>query len=157
MSNDFTASQDCINLVTAFEGCKLTAYPDQGGVWTIGYGHTGPDVYEGLTITQDQAIAFLQQDLQTASSAVNRYVTVDLQQNQFDPLVDFVFNEGAGRLQHSTLLRDLNAGNYSAAADQFLVWDIAAGKVDAGLYRRREAERAMFLGQDWTVYNNGVA
>jgi len=142
--NDLIYSGNGLSLTEQFEGCELTAYQDQVGVWTIGYGHTGPDVVAGLTITQDQAQALLAQDVQSAAACVNNSVTVQLSQDEFDALVDFVFNLGVGAFESSTLLRDLNAANFTAAAAQFDLWDHAGGAVVAGLLRRRQAETALF-------------
>jgi lysozyme len=142
--NNLTYSGTGLSLTEQFEGCRLTAYQDQVGVWTIGYGHTGPDVVAGLTITQAQAEAYLAADVQSAAACVNRAVTVPLSQEEFDALVDFVFNLGSGSFEGSTLLQLLNAGNMAAAAEQFNRWDRAGGAVVAGLLRRRQAETALF-------------
>jgi lysozyme len=146
--NDLTYSDNGLSLTEGFEGLSLNAYQDQVGVWTIGYGHTGPDVTSGLTITQDQAQDLLAQDVASAAAFVNNAVTVTLGQNEFDALVDFVFNLGAGAFRSSTLLRNLNAGNYAAAANQFDAWDHAGGTVVAGLLRRRQSETALFNTPD---------
>jgi lysozyme len=142
--NNLTYSGKGLCLTEQFEGCRLTAYQDQVGVWTIGYGHTGPDVTPQLTITQDQAQTLLAHDVGNAAACVNRVVAIELTQDEFDALVDFVFNLGTGAFTGSTLLRDLNAGNITAAAAQFDEWDHAGGAVVAGLLRRRQAETAMF-------------
>ena len=126
-----------------FEGCKLTAYQDQVGVWTIGYGHTR-GVTSGMTCTQEQAESWLQEDIQWAVDAVNSNVVVALTQGEFDALVDFVFNLGVGNFKQSDLLRLLNMGDYTAAAAQFPRWDIAGGNAVAGLLRRRLAEKSEF-------------
>jgi lysozyme len=144
--NSLIYSGNGLSLTEQFEGCELTAYQDQVGVWTIGYGHTGPDVVSGLTITQQQAQDFLAQDVTSAAACINRSVTIQLSQDEFDALVDFVFNLGVGAFQGSTLLVDLNAGNITAAAAQFDLWDHAGGAVVAGLLRRRQAETALFEG-----------
>ncbi|HEY6847864.1 MAG TPA: lysozyme [Terracidiphilus sp.] len=143
-ANDLTYSSSGLSLTEQFEGCELSAYQDQVGVWTIGYGHTGPDVTPGLSITLDQAQALLAQDVAGASACVNKVITVQLTQDEFDALVDFVFNLGAGAFTGSTLVRDLNAGDFTAAAAQFDLWDHAGGAVVAGLLRRRQAEAALF-------------
>jgi len=142
--NNLTYSGNGLSLTEQFEGCELSAYQDQVGVWTIGYGHTGPDVVAGLTITLEQAQALLAQDVGSAAASVNRCVTVQLSQNEFDALVDFVFNLGTGAFESSTLLRDLNAADFAAAATQFDLWDHAGGAVVAGLLRRRQAETTLF-------------
>jgi lysozyme len=150
--NNLTYSGNGLALTEQFEGCRLTAYQDQVGVWTIGYGHTGPDVTPQLTITQDQAQDLLVQDVSSAAACVNNVVTLQLSQDEFDALVDFVFNLGVGAFTGSTLLRDLNAGDLTAAAAQFDLWDHAGGAVVAGLLRRRQAEMAMFdSGESSTV------
>jgi lysozyme len=113
-------------------------------VWTIGYGHTGPGVHPGLTITQDQADAFLASDIAGAVACVNRLVTSKINQNQFDALVDFVFNLGCASLAGSALLKLLNQGNFISAAEQFQRWGHAGGVVVQGLLERRRAEAALF-------------
>lgn len=129
------------------EGLKLHAYPDPatgGEPWTIGVGHTG-GVKQGDTCTREEAIDWLRQDAVTAEKCINNSVRVVLTQNQFDALVSFVFNVGCGNFRSSTLLRKLNEGDDLAAADQFAVWNKAAGKVMAGLTNRRESEKEQFL------------
>lgn len=142
--NNLTYDGTGLSLTEQCEGCQLTAYQDQVGKWTIGYGHTGSDVTPGLTITMDQAQQLLQQDVAKASACVNDNVTVQLTQDEFDALVDFVFNLGPGNFEGSTLLRDLNTGDFTAAAGQFELWDHAGGAVVAGLLRRRQQEEALF-------------
>lgn len=138
-----------IALIKEFEGCKLTAYQDSVGVWTIGYGWTQPvdgkPIRAGMTIKQETAERLLKTGLVSYEIAVSRLVKVSLTQGQFDALVSFTYNLGARSLSTSTLLRKLNAGDYAGAADEFLRWNKAGGKVLNGLTRRREAERALFL------------
>jgi lysozyme len=142
--NNLTYSGKGLALTEQWEGCRLTAYQDQVGVWTIGYGHTGADVTSGLTITRQQAEALLAKDVLAAARCVNTMVKLQLTQYEFDALVDFVFNLGTGAFVRSTLLTALNAGNIAAAAAQFASWDRAGGIVVAGLLRRRQAERGLF-------------
>ena len=133
-----------IAAIKSYEGVRLNAYLDSVGVPTIGVGHTlGVKISD--TITADQADEFLRADLEDAEDAVNQLVKVPLNQGQFDALVSFVFNLGRGSLQRSTLLKLLNAGDYDGAADQFLVWNQAGGRVLPGLVKRRTSERIMFL------------
>jgi GH24 family phage-related lysozyme (muramidase) len=138
-----------IALIKEFEGCKLTAYQDSVGVWTIGYGWTQPvdgkPIRTGMTINQDTAERLLKTGLVSYENDVTRLVKVSLTQGQFDALVAFTYNLGARSLSTSTLLRKLNAGDYSGAADEFLRWNKAGGKVLNGLTRRRMAERQVFL------------
>lgn len=136
-------SKALLDLLESFEGCELKAYQDNGGVWTIGYGHT-KDVYPGMWITLQQAENFADQDLSLAESYVNAFVYAELSQNEFDALVDFVFNLGAENFRQSTMLSLLNEGDYRAAADQFARWDRCKGVILAGLLRRRLAEKALF-------------
>lgn len=142
-------SQRGIDLIKQFEGLSLTAYPDPGTggePWTIGYGHTG-GVKKGQTITESRAEELLREDVRRFEVAVDRLVKVPLTQAQFDALLSFAFNLGAGNLGSSTLLRLLNAGDYAGAAAQFERWVNAAGKIMPGLVRRRAAERALFEGK----------
>ncbi|PAN73867.1 lysozyme [Enterobacter cloacae] len=142
-------SEKGVALIKEFEGCKLTAYQDSVGVWTIGYGWTQPvdgkPIRAGMTIKQETAERLLKTGLVSYESDVSRLVKVSLTQGQFDALVSFTYNLGARSLSTSTLLRKLNAGDYAGAADEFLRWNKAGGKVLNGLTRRREAERALFL------------
>lgn len=140
----FSYSDAGFALTKQFEGLNLAAYQDQVGVWTIGYGHTGPGVHGGLTITEADAELLLHSDVAGAVACVNRSVTAEITQCQFDALVDFVFNLGGASLLGSTLLRCVNAGNCEAAGPQFLLWDHAGGRVIPGLLRRRQAELALF-------------
>jgi lysozyme len=146
MKTPLTYSREGLHLTEQFEGCRLQAYQDIKGVWTIGYGHTR-GVYLGQTITQAQAEAFLLEDVQVAVAAVNCLVTVQLTQHEFDALVDFVFNIGETAFATSTLLRRLNVRNFAAAAGEFERWDMCGGQHVAGLLRRRLAEKAEFLSE----------
>lgn len=144
-------SQNGIDLIKSFEGCKLTAYKCPSGVWTIGYGHTN-GVKQGMKITKKQAEHYLKNDLKTYENYVNKYVKVKLNQNQFDALVSFTFNCGGGALKGSALLKRLNSGNYNAAANELLKWNKSNGIILVGLTRRRNAEKALFLKQSATYY-----
>lgn len=137
-------SQAGIDAVKDYEGVRLKAYDDGVGVWTIGVGHTA-GVKRGDVITMDQVDEFLRADLEDAEQAVNARVVAPLSQGQFDALVSFVFNVGAGAFIASTLLKKLNARDYDGAADEFLRWNKAGGRVMAGLTKRRISERMMFL------------
>lgn len=127
------------DLIRAFEGCKLTAYQDIGGVWTIGYGHVGKDVYEGLVWTQTQADEALTNDLLHASTLLNLY-SPGLTDGPLEALTDFVFNIGIGHYRTSTLCQLVNAQDWVGVKAQLLLWDHSNGTVVAGLLRRREAE-----------------
>ena len=138
-------SQNAIDVIKHFEGCRLTAYKCPAGIWTIGYGHTGADVKKGMIITQEQAENLLKQDLVVHTNNVSKLVKVPLTQNQFDALVSFEYNVGYGNLKNSTLLKLLNQKKYEEAAQQFLRWKYAKGVVLAGLVKRRNAEMKLFM------------
>jgi GH24 family phage-related lysozyme (muramidase) len=165
-----------VELIKSFEGIpdgdpstvNIDAYLDPVGIWTIGWGHAIPfqggflrgadneatarALYPG-GITLEQAETLLRGDLIDTAAAVSSLAQVALDDGQFGALVAFAFNLGSGALAKSTLLRLLNAGDVAGAADQFLAWN--KGRVNgvlqplAGLTRRRRAERALFLGEDW--------
>jgi GH24 family phage-related lysozyme (muramidase) len=168
--------QAAVDLIKSFEGVpdgdpstvNIDAYLCPAGVWTIGWGHALMDAGAQLKgaqnkararqlypggITREQAEALLRADLIPRAASVSSLLKVAVDDHQFGALIALVFNIGAANLAASTLLRKLNAGDATGAAEQFLAWDKA--RVDgvlqplAGLTRRRKAERAMFLGQDW--------
>jgi lysozyme len=142
-------------LIEGFEGCRLEPYRDVVGVWTIGYGHTGEDVYSGCDpISQEQADQLLAADLQAFEAHVGILCPTNTQQ-QFDALVSFAYNLGVGALQGSTLRRMHNAGDYDGAAGQFGRWNHAGGRVLAGLTRRRGVEAQVYANGDYSgaVYN----
>lgn len=133
------------DIVKEFEGLRLEAYKCPAGVWTIGYGHTR-GVIPGDVITEAEAEALLAEDLEDSEDAVRAFVNVELNQNQFDALVSFVYNLGSGNFNSSTLLRKLNNGDYLGAANEFNRWNKAGGVVLSGLVRRRNAEANLFIG-----------
>lgn len=128
-----------LELLSLREGVRTKAYRDVKGIWTIGVGHTGPEVVEGLVWTYDQIRDALRKDVSIAEKAINGTVRVQLTQNQFDALVSFVFNVGVGAFTRSTLLKVLNQGNYSEAANQFDRWHIPIQ-----ITSRRNSERDQF-------------
>ena len=136
--------------ITQRESNVLTAYKDSVGIWTIGVGHTSaagaPTVTSGLKITAAESDAILSRDLAKFERAVLGAVKVPLKQHEFDALVSLAFNIGDGAFAKSTLVRKLNAGDRLGAANQFLVWNKAGGRVLQGLVNRRQSERDQFLG-----------
>ena len=136
-----------LELLKKSEGFRSGVYLDVNGFPTIGYGHRllHPESFP-KGIDEAQAAEILVSDVRDAEQAVTRLVKVPLTQGQFDALVDFCFNLGAGRLAASTLLKILNGGRYEAAAEQLLRWDIAGGQKNAGLKSRREAEFSLWSG-----------
>jgi GH24 family phage-related lysozyme (muramidase) len=141
-----------LRLLKSFEGLRLQAYLDPVGIWTIGYGTT-TGVRPGMRITEAEAEALLQRDLARFEQAVSQLITVPLNEDQYSALVSFTYNVGEGALSSSTLRRLLNQRDYLGAADQLLRWNRGdGGRELVGLTRRRRAERALFLGQDYTVF-----
>lgn len=141
-------SNACTDLIKEFEGVRLKAYPDPatgGKPYTIGVGHTGPEVKLGLVWTMAQVDAALAADLVKFTLGVRALVIkVATTQHQFDALVSFAFNCGLANLKSSTLLRKHLAGDHAGAKLEFAKWNKAAGKVMAGLTRRRAAEAALY-------------
>ena len=142
--------------IAAHEGIVLKAYPDPGtggAPWTIGIGHTAaagpPRVTKGMTITRQQAFAILAADLARYEATVASAIPVALAVREFDALVSLCFNIGPGNFARSTLARRLNTGDRAGAANGFLSWTKAAGRVLPGLVRRRADERRLFLTGDY--------
>jgi lysozyme len=146
-------SDEGFDLIKHFEGCELEAYKCAAGVWTIGYGHT-KDVQEGDVWNKEKAEFMLWRELEDEYEVyVNDFVTVPINQCQFDALVSWVYNLGPANLKSSTMLKKLNAGKYEEVPNQIKRWNKATvggeRKVLAGLTRRREAEALMFEGKKW--------
>lgn len=150
-----TMSARGLNWLKSFEDCKLTAYKDSAGVWTIGYGHTA-GVQSGMKITQEEADRFFAEDVKNiAEKYVNALPAhIYLTQNQFDALCFLVFNTGPSSIAAGTTIRNaLAVGNYAKAAEGFLLWvkvrDQKTGKLMfcQGLYNRRKREMAYFQGR----------
>lgn len=138
--------------IKQWEGLRLRAYQCDADVWTIGYGHTA-GVAPGDAISEEQAEQLLRADLRTAEAAVARLVRVELTGGQFGALVSLVFNIGPGAFARSTLLRKLNAGDYTGARDQFAVWRISKGRVSDGLVARRQQEVALWNSGEFVASN----
>lgn len=148
--------------IKQWEGLRLTAYQDGAGVWTIGYGHTGPlldgaRIKAGVTISREEADLLLRKDLEWAQVAVDSLVKVPLNDNQFAALVSFVFNVGETAFKNSTLLRKLNEGNYDAVPVELLRWNKLTqnGKkiVSKGLTNRRQAEIGLWAMESYVASN----
>lgn len=136
-------------LIRQSEGLRTTAYLDTGGVWTIGYGTikypNGQAVKKGDTCTQGQAELWLQNDCEWVDQCLDKYIKVNVTQNQFDALASFVYNVGETAFVKSTLLTLLNQSNFTAVANQFDRWVFDNGKRVQGLVNRRVAEKVLFL------------
>lgn len=138
-------NQDGVDIIKKYEGCKLDAYQDQVGIWTIGYGHTGVEVVGGLQWSQEDAYSYLNSDLHKFEGGVTALVTCPTNDNQFSALVCLAYNIGLGNLGKSALLKTVNSGDFEAAADHFLLWNRANGEEVEGLTRRRQEEKDLFL------------
>lgn len=148
-----TISDEGIELIKAFEGCKLFAYRDSVGVATIGYGHI-KGVKMGQAITQQQAEQYLREDLQPCEKILNA-CGVNFRQEQFDALCSWVFNLGVTNFRNSTMLKYIMAGKPDIdITDQLVKWHNAGGKPLKGLKRRRIAEANLFLGTDLYYLDN---
>lgn len=133
----------CKAFIKRFEELRLKAYQDQGGVWTIGWGHTG-GVQMGDLITQEQAESFFKNDLSEPARVLAAEKGVELYQHEYDALVSFIYNVGAAQWSTSTMRRALKIGRHDLAADEFKRWNKVKGKISRGLARRRHEEEMMF-------------
>jgi lysozyme len=132
-----------------WEGFSATAYRCSANVWTIGYGTT-EGVKSGDTITRAEALVRLMAHLEEDARTVDRVVSVPLLAYERDALISLSYNIGRHNFTNSTLVRLLNAGDKAGAADQFLRWNRAGGRVVLGLVKRRTAERNLFLLSDYS-------
>jgi lysozyme len=139
-----TVSKDCIDIIKTFEGLKLAPYVCPAGKLTIGYGHTKTVKPGQAPITKEEAEDLLYEDVDHFSKGVAKLLTAQVNQNQFDALVSLAYNIGLGAFERSTLLRMLNRGDVAGASTQFLRWRNPGSHFEAGLLRRRKAERALF-------------
>ena len=140
-------SIEVVEKIKSFEELRIKSYRCSANKLTIGYGHT-KDVKENQTISVEQAEDFLNEDLKTYENYVDNLEMkygYFFTQNQFDALVDFAYNVGIGNLKSSTLLKKVNAKNFSGAALEFIKWNKADGKVLPGLTKRRTAEKDLFI------------
>lgn len=137
--------QDSLNAIAEREGLRLEAYKDTGGTWTIGYGHTGPEIKEGLVIAEVAAKALLQRDVLFAEECVTKAVNVDLTDNQYGALVSFAYNIGCQAFCTSTLVKNLNKGDYAGVPEQMLRWVKVHGVTDKGLINRRNSEGGQWV------------
>lgn len=140
------ASKEAEDLIKQFEGCHLNAYKCPAGVWTIGWGTTGPGIREGLVISQHTADVMLKAHIQDLALDLTDLVGNSLRQHQFDALVAFIYNIGLGAFKKSTMLSLIKRGKMDEAALEFDKWVKAAGKTLPGLVKRRKAEKTLFIG-----------
>lgn len=140
----YTTNAACIDIIREFEGVRLEAYKGLSGAWLIGYGHKA-GVYEGMKISQAKAESFLKDDLQMFERDVSRAVKVPVTENEFSAMVCLSYNIGSGNFRSSTVLRKINQGLRTEAADAILMWDKVNKKVNPHQVKRRGLERALFV------------
>ena len=133
-------SEDGLKALMLREGKRNKAYKDTKGIWTIGVGHTGPEVKEGLVWTDQQVLDQLAKDVAITEECINRVVRVQISQNMFDALSSFIFNVGIGAFEKSTMLKKINLGDFGGAGMEFDRWHIPPE-----ITSRRNSEKAQFL------------
>jgi len=143
-------NQATIDLIKEFEGFRGKAYKCSAGVWTIGYGTTaaagvGIEPVQGMEITEQEAEWYLQKGINKFADSIRGSITVPVNENEFGACVSLAYNIGPAAFKKSSVLRHLNNEDRARAANSFLLWNKAGGKVLKGLVRRREAEKALFL------------
>lgn len=147
--------QTCIDLIKDMESCVLKAYADQGGIWTIGWGHTGPEVEDGLVWDQAYADTELALDIELLAERLRTRLTVVLGNNQFSALLSLGYNIGIAALGRSSALRLANAGNLDAVPAAIRLWNKSkidgVLQVNRGLTARRAAECALWSLPDMHV------
>ena len=147
------ASNACIRFIKGFESCRLTPYRDEGGKWTVGWGHLMQDGDSHTPLTQAEADALFETELMHFEGEVSALVPADMRQHEYDALISFAYNCGHEALEKSTLLKHVIAGEFARAACEFTKWVNVNGKPSLGLYRRRCAEQVIFLLAD---YSRGI-
>lgn len=140
-----TPSPHAINSIKNWEKLRLQSYQDVRGIWTLGYGETGPHIGPGLTVTPAEAEGWLSNRTTSLSDMISGLVKVPLKQNQFDALVSLVYNIGITAFSHSTMLKLINQNQLDKAALEFIKWDHVNGTEVEGLRARRLAERSLFV------------
>ena len=136
-------------LIKEFESCRLTAYRDQRGIWTCGWGATGPDISAKTRWTQEQANARFDRDLEVREKQLTEYLEhTPTTQNQFDALLSLGYNIGMGALKGSTALKKHLIGDHEGAAKAILMWNKVNGVANKGLTRRRKEEYDLYLSED---------
>lgn len=142
-------SQQIVDFVKRWESCRLRAYQDGAGVWTIGYGHTR-DVHPGDTCTQEQADEWVVDELVEYGEGLSRYITRAPRQNQFDGLLSLAYNCGIDAIGMSGVMARHNAGLFDECGERFLMWNRSGGVVVRGLTKRRAAERDVYASGDYS-------
>jgi lysozyme len=142
------------DLIKSYESCRLKAYKCPAGVWTIGYGHTGSEIHEGLAITQGEADALFTADLCVFDAGVAKTCPIS-SANQHAAMTSLAYNIGLKAFAGSSVARLHNQGKCAEAGQAFALWNMAGGKVRAGLVSRRAAEAALYLRENTEHFPNG--
>ena len=161
MAEEVKVSDKCIKMIKHHEGVRTKPYQCPALLWTVGVGHVIDPSHAKLTLdgrkqvgipagwdrvlSNEEVDNILKTDLARFEQGVTRLCPVPLTQGQFDALVSFSFNVGLGNLQRSSIRMKVNRGDMEGAADGFLDWTKAGGKVLKGLVNRRNDERALFM------------
>lgn len=132
-------------LIQNYESCRLKAYRDSNGIWTIGWGHTGPEVVQGLEWTQDKADQVFAADLGRFERAVENFLGQSATQGQFDAMVSLAYNIGTEGFRTSSVLRRFNSGDLKGSARAFALWIKDNDSIEEGLVYRRAAEIVRFM------------
>lgn len=133
-----------LDLIKKFEGCRLQAYQDVSGIWTVGWGQTGPWIDESTMLSQAQADTLLERELKKKEEAMSRIVIAPTTENEWAALVSLAYNIGIGAFANSTLLRYLNSDQKGLVPEQFLVWCKVKKKVIPSLLARRQTEKELY-------------
>ena len=133
-----------LQLIKDFEKLSLKSYRDSGGVWTVGYGHTGPDVGRWTRVSKRKANSLLEEDVSATERAVADAIQVKTTQNQFNAMVSLAFNVGVTNFRQSTLLRLHNKRAFTSASREFTKWSKVNGRTSKGLLIRREKEAKLY-------------
>lgn len=148
-NEELKTSEQGLEFIKTHEGCRDSVYLCPAGVKTVGIGHTGPEINAlevGFKVSEEDILTWLKEDVYEAEQAIKTYVETDLTQAQFDALVSFIFNVGTNAFRRSTLLKKINAEDFTGAEDEFSRWIYADGRPLAGLVTRRGAEQELFSG-----------
>lgn len=136
-----------LNLIKVFEGCRTTAYQDDKGIFTIGFGCTH-HVSPGMVISEDEAVSRLKEDIKNTCQSVLSFIQPhQINDNQFSACVSLAYNIGVGNFKNSTLLNCIRTGHINDAASEFCRWNKINGSMSEGLSRRREAEKELYLSE----------
>lgn len=147
------ASKKCLEMLAHHEGVRQKPYKCPAGLWTVGVGHligdgkSLPDSWN-RTFTLEEVYAILAKDVTRFERGIEKYISIQLTQGEFDALVSFAFNLGLGTLQKSTLRQKLNRGDKEGAIESLLKYNKAGGKILKGLDNRRKDEAALFLSKE---------